>query len=78
LDASGFVGAATVDLPRAGVIVSLFDRLAILLAERGVKLPKFGSGLISILKDQLVRFGHVFYLTKASPPLRIDLGGVCM
>jgi hypothetical protein len=29
-----------------------------------------------VLKEQLTRFGQVFYLTKLSPPLRADLSGV--
>jgi len=67
------------DLPevaRGGRVLHLLDRLAQLLAERGVELPKLGCGLVRVLKDQLLRFGEVFYLGRASPPLHGDWGAI--
>lgn len=78
LDAFTFPGAVLTGISRAGVVVYMFDRLATLLTERGLKLPNFESGLVSNLIDQLVRFRHVLHLTKSSPPLLIALGGICM
>jgi transposase-like protein len=51
-------------------ILQLLERLADLLAQRGVPLPPKGSGLVRILADRLARFGEVLWLTKSSPPLR--------
>lgn len=71
-------------LSQAAAVLHLLDRLADLLAERGVRAARSCSpstkspGLVRILKDQLVRLGAVFYLTKSSPPLRADLAGVCL
>lgn len=79
LDPDGLPGAfISNDMPRAGAVIHLLDRLATLLRQRGIKLPKVKSGLTSVLKDQLNRFGVVFYLTKLSPPLRGDLSGICL
>jgi hypothetical protein len=62
--------ASAPPLERAGVVLRLLDRLAALLAHRGVRLRSAGCGLAAILDHQLVRFGDVAYLTRASPPLR--------
>lgn len=57
---------------RAGVVLRLLDRLADLLRQRGVRLPAAGCALAAILGHQLARFGDVAYLTRASPPLRVE------
>jgi hypothetical protein len=69
---------ATARMPKAAAVIYLLQRLCELLAVRGVSLRCEGSGLISVLKQQLERFGQVFYLTKSSPPLRADLSSVCL
>ncbi len=56
----------------ADQILQLLERLADLLAQRGVPLPPKGAGLVRILADRLARFGEVLWLTKSSPPLRAD------
>lgn len=56
----------------AGRVLQLFERLADLLAVRGVGLPRRGAGLVRMLVDRLVRFGEVYRLTKPSPPMRAD------
>lgn len=77
LNPDGLPGAfVTSDMPRAGAVLHLLDRFAELLIQRGVRLPRIKSGFACVLKDQLVRFGEVFYLTKPSPPLRADLAGI--
>jgi hypothetical protein len=77
LEPEGMPGAeATARMPKAAAVLYLLQRLCELLALRGVSMPCEGSGLISILKRQVERFGQVFYLTKSSPPLRADLSGV--
>ena len=77
LDPDGLPGAfVTPDMSRAGAVLHLLDRFAELLTQRGMRLPGLKSGLVCVLKDQLVRFGEVFYLTKPSPPLRADLAGI--
>src|SRR3972149_3722879 len=43
--------------------------LAVAGASRGARVAR-------LLKHQLVGFGEVFYLTKSSPALRADLGGI--
>jgi hypothetical protein len=71
-------------MSRAAANLHLFDRLADLLAERGVRATRAigrgtaATGLVRILQDQLARWGAVFYLTQSSPPLRADLAGVCL
>lgn len=77
-------GLDPTSMPRAASVLHLLDRLADLLAERGVRAARAlgqgtaGTGLIRLLKDQLVRLGAVFYLTPSSPPLRVDLASVCL
>jgi len=71
-------GLALSDMPRGAAVLHLLDRLADLLADRGVQLRPLWSGLARILADQLERLGAVFFLTKPSPPLRADLGGVAL
>jgi hypothetical protein len=66
----------TARMPKAAAVIYLLQRLCELLALRGVSLWCEGSGLISVVKQQLERFGQVFYLTKSSPPLRADLSCV--
>jgi hypothetical protein len=79
LEPRGVPGAAvSARLPQAMAVLYLLDRLAELLTQRGVRLPMLGSGLVRVLKDQLARFGRVFYLTKLSPPLRADVSRVRM
>lgn len=75
LDPDGLPGGlVTSEMPRAAVVLHLLDRLAELLAVRGVKLQPFDAGLARVLAYQLARFGDVYYLTKVSPPLRVALG----
>jgi hypothetical protein len=57
---------------RAGLVLRLLDRLAALLAHRGVRLRAGSCGLAALLDHQLARFGDIAYLTRASPPLRIE------
>lgn len=64
------------ELVPAGRVLHLLDRLVELLSERAVCLPELPCALARVLKHQLERFGEVFYLTKSSPPLHADLGGV--
>jgi hypothetical protein len=71
-------GLSRADIPCAGTVLHLLDRLADLLADRGVRLRPLCSGLARILADQLERLGAVFLLTKPSPPLRADLVGVAL
>jgi hypothetical protein len=75
LDCTGMPGAtATTDMPKAGAVIYLMDRLAELLAQRGVMQQRStGLGLISVLKRQLGIFGQVFYLKNLSPPMRADV-----
>lgn len=58
----------------AATVLGYLERLAALLAQAGVSLPRAASGLGRILRHQLERFGEVFHLTKSSPPLRADGG----
>jgi hypothetical protein len=79
LEPRGLPGGLTVaDMPRAAAVLHLLDRLADLLADRGVRLRSLSSGLARVLADQLERLGAVFLLTKPSPPLRADLAGVAL
>jgi hypothetical protein len=75
LDCTGMPGAAaTGDMPKAGAVIYLMDRLAELLAQRAVMVPaESGLGVISVLKQQLGVFGQVFYLKNVSPPMRADV-----
>lgn len=75
LTSSGLPGGVMVK-SRAGAVLHLLDRLAELLVERGVRLPRFSCGLARLLVDQLRRLGAVFLLTKSSPPLHADLSTV--
>lgn len=75
LDSNGFPGGTVVE-SRVGAVLHLLDRLAELLVERGVRLGRFSCGLVRLLVDQLRRLGAVFWLTKSSPPLHLDLGAV--
>lgn len=61
---------------RAAQVLHLLDRLVELLVERAVQLPELPCAVARLLKHQLAGFGEVFYLTKSSPPLRADLGGI--
>lgn len=61
---------------RAARVLHLLDRLVELLVARGVQLPALACPVARLLKHQLAGFGDVFYLTKASPPLRADFGGI--
>jgi hypothetical protein len=75
LDCTGMPGAAaTTDMPKAGAVIYLMDRLAELLAQRAVIASvEPGLGLISVLKRQLGVLGQVFYLKNLSPPMRADV-----
>jgi hypothetical protein len=75
LSSGGLPGGTAVE-GRAGAVLHLLDRLAELLVERGVRLPRFSCGLVRLLVDQLRRLGAVFWLTKSSPPLHADLRAV--
>lgn len=62
---------------QAGWALRLWERLAGLLAHRGVALPEGRSGLQRMLCWQHERDGVVAWLAKPqSPRLRVDLGGV--
>jgi hypothetical protein len=62
---------------QAGWALRLWERLAGLLAHRGVALPEGRSGLQRMLCWQHERDRVVAWLTKPqSPRLRIDLGGL--
>ena len=58
-------------IARAGLLVLLLEHLAKLLRDRGVPLET-GSGLAAILRHQFGRFRAVSFLTRASPPLRVE------
>ena len=58
-------------LALAGLLLLLLDHLARLLRDRGVPLEP-GPGLAAILRWQFDRFRTVAYLTRASPPLRVE------
>lgn len=75
LDSRGLPGGTVVE-NRAGAVLHLFDRLARLLVERGVRLGRFSCGLVGLLVDHLRRLGAVFWLTKSSPPLHADVSAV--
>lgn len=61
---------------RAASVLVLFEHLAAVLRHRGVDLGSTRPGLMAILGRQMRRFGDVFLLTRASPPLPIDLEDV--
>lgn len=61
---------------RAATILALLERLADVLALRGVPLQPHGPGLQRVLTDRLRRFGEVFHLTRPSPPLRAAWSGL--
>ena len=58
---------------QAGLLLLLLDHLARLLRDRGVALEA-GPGLTAILRQQFERFRGVSWLTRASPPLRVEPG----
>jgi hypothetical protein len=58
---------------RAGWVLLLLDHLARLVRVRGVAL-EVGTGVVAILRQQLIRFGVVLWLTRQSPPLHISVG----
>ena len=78
LDETGMPGAAaTGHMSKAGAIIYLMDRLAELLAQRGVTVQTAtGSGLIWVLKRQLEVFRQVYYLKNVSPPMRAEIFSV--
>ena len=77
LQADGLPGGLDLpELARAGRVLHLVDRLVALLRERAVCLPEFPCALARVLTHQRERFGEIFYLTKSSPPLRADFGGI--
>jgi hypothetical protein len=59
----------------AGWVLLLLDHLVALLRERGVTLEP-GGGLVAIVRQQFVRFGVVLWLTRPSPPLHFEVGGL--
>ena len=58
----------------AGAVLRLLDTLTEILRHRGVDLGSARPGLMAILRQQMRRFGEIFYLMKSSPPLRMDGG----
>mgnify|MGYP000259447161 CR=1 FL=1 len=77
LQPDGLPGALGVSgASRAARVLHLLDRLVELLVARGVQLPELACPVARLLQHQLAGFGEVFYLTKASPPLRADLGSI--
>ncbi len=58
--------------PRALAVLFGLELLDEALRFRGVELPAARPGLMSILAHQHQRFGDVFWLTKPSPPLRME------
>jgi hypothetical protein len=60
-------------IPLAGLLVLLLEHLARLLRDHGVPL-EVGPGLAAILRHQFDRFRVVSFLTRASPPLRVEPG----
>lgn len=77
LDPDGHAHAGA-NLPRSLQVLSLLDRLADLFVVRGAPLPGWAPGIVRLLGDQLRRFGDVLFLTRSSPPLRVDLLGGAM
>lgn len=82
LDPDGLpAGLAT---PRAGIdtrasrCVSLWERLAAVLSDRGVVLPCGQSGMQRLLCWQHLHRGLVVWLTKSSPPLPVESWGTVM
>ena len=79
LDPSGLLPPGTSSLlglggiALAGFLVLLLEHLARLLRNRGVALET-GPGLAVILRSQFERFRGVSFLTRASPPLRVEPG----
>jgi hypothetical protein len=77
LQADGLPGGlAGSGVSRAARVLHRLDRLVDLLVERGVQLPTLACPVARLLTHQLAGFGDVFYLTKSSPPLRADVGGI--
>ena len=76
LDSDGMPPPSMTQQGRGEKIILLLERLVELLLSKGVVLPEGGGGLVRLLIDRLVRFGDVIFLTKSSPPLRADLGGL--
>jgi hypothetical protein len=58
---------------RAGAVLTLLDRFAEVLRQRGVALPAGTPGLVAVLSHQLRRFGIVFFLTRQSPGMHVPL-----
>lgn len=64
-------------MEQAGWALRLWERLADVLAHRGVALSDGRSGLQRVLGWQRERDGVVAWLTKpSSPRLRVDLGAL--
>ena len=59
-------------LASAGLLLLLLDHLARLLRNGGVALEP-GPGLAAILRWQFDQFRTICHLTRASPPLRVEL-----
>jgi len=59
-------------LALAGLLLLLLDHLARLLRDRGIPLAP-GPGFATILRWQFDRYRTVCHLTRASPPLRVEL-----
>jgi len=76
LDPSGLPpphpGSGLGQVALAGLLLLLLDHLTRLLRNRGVTLES-GTGLAAILRWQFDRFRTVSHLTRASPPLRVEL-----
>lgn len=71
LDPDGLPAPDPGGITAPGLLLLLLECLARLLREQGVPLES-GPGLGAILRHQFERFRAVSWLTRASPPLRVD------
>lgn len=71
LDPDGLPAPDPIGIAPPGLLLLLLECLAQRLREQGVPLEP-GPGLATILRHQFERFRAVSWLTRASPPLRIE------
>jgi hypothetical protein len=71
LDSDGLPAPAPVGIAPPGLLLLLLECLARRLREQGVPLEP-GPGLGALLRHQFERFRSVSWLTRASPPLRVE------